>query len=302
MFKNKNKQVRSGLFIPLMLGINAALIFALYYGVDQLLLWHAMRTMPQMDEAAYELYLALYNATNLPLLFAQESIILCVTLVLWRLIVRRPYGQMGLSPLGKHGGQLLCGLGVGAACIAAVFIVLGAAGHVHIASRQPMFSWDIVLYLLLFTLVGFSEEIAFRGYIMQSIPGPRRIWAVVLSSLLFAVLHMGNNAFSLLAFINIALVGIVLALMTLWSGSIWMAIGFHITWNYFQGMVFGFPVSGLPMRGILTSTNVQNNLINGGDFGPEGGLLTTVVMLVLLFALWWYHKGRYTHTKQKAEM
>jgi membrane protease YdiL (CAAX protease family) len=80
--------------------------------------------------------------------------------------------------------------------------------------------------------------------------------------------------------LNIFLVGLLFAYMFYKSGSLWMPVGYHITWNFFQGNIFGFPVSGTEPSGIYTIINTKDNLITGGGFGPEGGILATAVIII----------------------
>ena len=105
---------------------------------------------------------------------------------------------------------------------------------------------------------------------------------------------MFNDAFSLIPFINIVLAGLLFGYMFIRSGSIWMPIGYHITWNYVQGNVFGFRVSGMEVQGLITTRYAQDNIINGGAFGPEGGVIDTIVILLgFLFVWWYYRKSRF---------
>jgi hypothetical protein len=78
------------------------------------------------------------------------------------------------------------------------------------------------------------------------------------------------------------------------SGNIWMCIGYHITWNYFQGYVFGFKVSGTNSQGMLTTVFPKNSILNGGAFGPEGGLFVTIVILLgILFVKLYYKNSQF---------
>lgn len=73
-----------------------------------------------------------------------------------------------------------------------------------------------------------------------------------------------------------------------------MCMGFHFTWNTFQGLVYGMPVSGLNIPGIITTVFTEDNMLNGGDFGIEGGVLTTAAMLLcLLFVRYYYRDSEY---------
>ena len=71
-----------------------------------------------------------------------------------------------------------------------------------------------------------------------------------------------------------------------------MPIGYHITWNYFQGNVFGFKVSGTEVEGMLSTTYSQDNIWNGGAFGPEGGLFVTAIILIGFIVVKLYYKNK----------
>jgi membrane protease YdiL (CAAX protease family) len=90
-------------------------------------------------------------------------------------------------------------------------------------------------------------------------------------------------------FINIVLAGLLFAYMYIKSGSIWMSIGYHITWHFLQGCVYGFPVSGTGGQGIISTQYARDTILNGGAFGPVGGLLVTaVIILGFVFVKWYY--------------
>ena len=132
---------------------------------------------------------------------------------------------------------------------------------------------------------GFSEEVMFRGYLLTTLARKNNIWvAVACSSLFFALFHAGNASFSIIGFVNLALFGFFAAIVTLRRGSIWAISAIHAAWNFAQGNVFGFNVSGTPMTDTLLATK-QNNfgaILSGGEFGLEGGLGATIVLLVAI--------------------
>jgi membrane protease YdiL (CAAX protease family) len=141
-------------------------------------------------------------------------------------------------------------------------------------------------------MVGIAEEVLGRGYMMSVLRQTKSMPIIVsVSGAIFSLIHMGNSGFDMIPFINIVLVGMLFAYMYLKSGNIWMPIGYHITWNYFQGNVYGFLVSGLETQGIITTELSKYNIINGGDFGPEGGLVVTATILMgFIFVKGYYQK------------
>ena len=130
-----------------------------------------------------------------------------------------------------------------------------------------------------------GEEVMFRGYLLTSLARKNNIWvAVAFSSLAFALSHAGNANFNVIGFINIALFGFFAAIFTLRRGSIWAISAIHATWNFVQGNIFGFNVSGTAMTDTLLNADHSNfgHIVSGGKFGLEGGLGATVVLLIAI--------------------
>lgn len=293
ILKNKDNKFRSGWQIFLILIIVNLFLFIVSF-VEGIIIFalniSSMNGSQQMMIGTYEQIL---NRLNMPLLLVQEIITIAVCMFCWKLIIKKPLKDMGLKSIRKHSKELLYGLGLGALSITLVFIFIVATGNAKVTSWTPTFSLDTVLYLILYISVGFAEEILGRGYIISVMKQTRNIPLMVgVSAVVFSLMHIFNSSFSILPFINIVLVGVLFAFMYIWSGNLWMCIGYHITWNYFQGNVFGFPVSGMESKGIITTIYSENNIINGGGFGPEGGLAVTVIIIAGLLFVRWYYKGK----------
>ncbi|MBR7082182.1 MAG: CPBP family intramembrane metalloprotease, partial [Oscillospiraceae bacterium] len=145
----------------------------------------------------------------------------------------------------------------------------------------------LALYMVGFIVQGMSEEVVCRGYLMVSISRKNPVWlAVLLSSLVFAVLHLGNPGVSLLAFINLVLFGVIFAVYILKRGNIWGACALHSFWNFFQGNVFGISVSGSGVTDSPLIARAQGaELWSGGAFGIEGSLCVTIVGIAALLIL-----------------
>ena len=109
--------------------------------------------------------------------------------------------------------------------------------------------------------------------------------ALLISSILFAMLHLGNENMSLLPFINLFLAGILLGIYYIHKQNLWFSIGMHLTWNFFQGPIFGFEVSGNKTASIVVQEISGNELITGGEFGSEGSLVATVLMMILIIII-----------------
>lgn len=220
----------------------------------------------------------------------QNVIIILSVVLFWKVFDKKPLRDMGITPVKEGYRDFLKGLAFGIIAISTVFIILLVTGNVSVAKglAHPEFTFDMLTGLLMFILVGFGEEIFSRGYCMTVLNQTGNRWVVVLvSSMIFSILHAVNPNVSALGLINIFLVGVLFAYMVLKTGSIWMPIGFHITWNYLQGNIFGFEVSGQEIQGGLYSTRyITENIVNGGKFGPEGGIATTIILLIFFVIIW----------------
>ncbi len=142
-----------------------------------------------------------------------------------------------------------------------------------------------VLLLVGYVIQGFSEEILCRGVLMVSTAKCTRLSVALWSSALaFAALHTLNYGFAPLPFINLVLFGLLMGLYMIRGGSIWGAAALHTVWNFAEGVLTSFSVSGMKMpTHLLTLLPVEGKeLFIGGAFGPEGGLGVTFVLAVAL--------------------
>jgi len=151
----------------------------------------------------------------------------------------------------------------------------------------------VFIFLFAYIIQGASEEIVSRGWMFQVIGARYKPWlGVVITSILFALLHMGNSGVNPLGVINLLLISVLFTLFVMKDGSIWGACALHSAWNWTLGNVFGLSVSGSGEKVSVFDLNTTGNgLISGGDFGPEGSLITTVVLLIAIFLIVFLVKG-----------
>ena len=132
-----------------------------------------------------------------------------------------------------------------------------------------------------FVLVGWNEELLSRGYHLQTIAsGLNLFWGVLISSAVFGVLHLANPNATWVSAVGILFAGLFLAYGYLATRQLWLPIGLHIGWNFFEGVVFGFPVSGLEIYRLMRITVDGPVLWTGGAFGPEAGLVVLPGLLL----------------------
>jgi membrane protease YdiL (CAAX protease family) len=247
--------------------------------------------------------LAFPNVIN-SLLVGQVSQIVVITASVFiaRLLFdRRSIASLGLKLNLWAFKDLLVGILITLPMMGLIYVILWAAGWLTFES----FAWqtdsistvllEILITFVVFTFVGWNEELLSRGYHLQTLEsGLNTFWAVLLSSAVFGVMHLGNpNAESKwFVTIGILLAGIFLAYGYLRTRQLWLPIGLHIGWNFFEGAVFGFPVSGLSTYRLTRVSIDGPKLWTGGSFGPEAGLVL-IPGLILGFALIYiYTRGR----------
>ncbi len=139
----------------------------------------------------------------------------------------------------------------------------------------------LALLFVGFLIQGMSEEVICRGFMMTSLGSKAGALAGILfNSLVFGALHLGNAGVAPLAMINLILFGLFMSIVMLKLNSIWMVCAIHSIWNFVQGNFFGILVSGNNFgTSVFSFTNVEGfEWLNGGSFGMEGGIATTIVL------------------------
>lgn len=217
-------------------------------------------------------------------LFCTFIVILTAIFYCVRIEGRNLYSMgMGKKNAGKHYlTGLLIGLVLFSACV-----LLGVLTHT--ISIKGLYSQQnpgmVVLYFAGFLIQGFSEEITFRGYFMVSLMKKNSVAkAVWINSLAFAVCHMLNPGLTILAFVNLTLIGIFLSVYVIETNDIWGAAAYHSMWNFAQGVLYGISVSGTEVGNAIlqTETISGSGILSGGRFGMEGSIFTTIVISVCL--------------------
>lgn len=237
-------------------------------------------------QLAYELGAAFGLTTFLVLLWA-------------RLFERRGPATLGLNARGpmRFARGYLIGLAFMLAVVGAIwslggYVVEGAGAFGSAAVGASLL--PIGVLMLGFIIQGSSEEILFRGWLMQLIASRHGLWiAVIANSALFALAHAGNmepsnELYSGLG--NILLFGLFISLYAIREGSIWGVCGWHAAWNWLLGLGFGLEVSGMavdatPLITDLTTAPDAAWWLTGGAFGPEASLVTTAVLLTGIVGL-----------------
>ncbi|MFS9018401.1 CPBP family intramembrane glutamic endopeptidase [Streptococcus parasanguinis] len=148
-------------------------------------------------------------------------------------------------------------------------------------------SLEPILFILglfpFWLLQGGTEEVATRGWLLTRIAARSNLpLAIAISSSLFGILHMGNAGVTFLSVLNIILDGVLAGLLFIYTDSIWLVVAQHGTWNYVQGNLLGFQVSGTGADASIFSFTMGSgpDWLTGGAFGAEGSIITTLVLLL----------------------
>ncbi len=202
--------------------------------------------------------------------------------VLWatlRLFEGKQLDAMGL-PLRGAPSAFAQGYLVGAALLTAVTGVLWVAGSYHVTGFGAGATAPAIGHAaLLFLLVGVTEEVMTRGILFRLLEQGVGTWAALgLSAVLFGLGHRGNPGATTQSSLAIALeAGVLLAAAYVATRSLWLPIGLHAAWDFFEGPVYGAHVSGIALPSILEASFPGPVWLTGGDFGPEAGVPAVVL-------------------------
>jgi len=274
-------------FVILFLGQLGAIFFFLptlrRRGVD-------LTTLAERDAGELMQLLWPQTASEYTLLLISSFIGIYIFVGLWvKFFERRSLESLGLS-MSAAFFKLGRGFGAGALIFVAA-VVPGIWLGLYTVEAGPIVDARViggVLLILIGWLVqGPAEEFIFRGWVLTTISARYTLWlGVFLSSLLFAVAHSLNDGISLLAILNLALFGLFTALYVLWEEALWGVFSIHAVWNWVQGNIFGLAVSGSsPGDSLFVIQETGPDILTGGVFGPEGGLLVTVMLGVAIGCL-----------------
>ena len=153
----------------------------------------------------------------------------------------------------------------------------------------------VLTFLVAFMFVGWNEELFSRGYHLQTIAsGTNLFWGAIISSAIFGALHLANPSATWVSTTGIFLAGIFFVYAYIRTRQLWLPIGLHIGWNFCEGVVFGFPVSGLDIYALTRIEVTGPEIWTGGAFGPEAGLIVLPSLLLGAGLIYWFTKNRET--------
>lgn len=295
VFKNSKNQVRSGWKIAGVMALYFLIVLVLQIisGIVAVIFMAGKVPMDKLAAAVTD-YM---TKSSVGMLISQgldfAALLIALILVI-KVMEKKKFKDYGLTAVNRNYKDLVWGLLLGIVSMTIIFVILLATKNIELQDSllKPKFSGYTVSGLVLFIIVAFKEEFLSRGYSITVLNQMNRPWlSIVLSSIMFSAMHFLNPNVKVLGLVNIVLVGVLFGYMFVKTKNLWMPIGYHLTWNYFQGNIFGFAVSGTDPHGIYTISTVKDNILTGGAFGPEAGILTTIVIVLGVLIVWRFHKS-----------
>lgn len=212
--------------------------------------------------------------------------------MLWvKYLEKRPFQSIGFA-FENTFKKINYGFGFGILMISLTVIILFSTNLLDWESTKDNLQGSkmilpTVLILFAYLIQGSTEEIVFRGWLMPIIGIKYSPWVgIIVSSILFALLHGANDNITFLSILNLFLFGIFIALFAIRQGSIWGVCAWHAIWNWMQGNFYGLEVSGnSDSPTLLNFKEIGPDWITGGNFGPEGGIIVTSILLLGSFLL-----------------
>lgn len=222
-----------------------------------------------------------------------------------RFLDKRKINDFGFHFSALWWKDLAFGLSLGACLMTLIFASEQIFGLLEITGTQAVnasgvpFLTGIICSVAFYITIGIFEEMLMRGYLLRNLAEGLHFrfipakWALLISfiitSSIFGALHFANPGFSFLSMDFLIVAGIMLGLGYVLTGDLAISIGLHITWNFFQGTVFGFPVSGVaPDFSFIRIQQGGAAWLTGGAFGPEAGVLGLAAMLMGCLAIFYY--------------
>jgi len=260
--------------------------FVIALGISQILgfkvLGLSITHRPESMEPFQEMVIALFG--------------LCGTLIVVglfrRFLDKESFRSMGFCRF-RSLTDISLGFVIGAAIMAVGFVLLIILNEITWVNTHFDLTKIIQLFIL-FVVVAITEELFFRGYILNNLmKSMNKVVALIVASVGFSLMHAANPGYNWFSFLNIALAGILLGVSYIYTKSLWLPIALHFSWNFFQGPVFGYNVSGQVINySMISQSRVTDNLLNGGSFGFEGSILSIVFQVVAIAIIYLLFKKK----------
>lgn len=203
----------------------------------------------------------------------------------------KSFVSLGFS-IKNRGVDWLAGFVIALLIIGGGSLILQLLGYVEI-SKQTANYRILGLNFMLFITVALTEEISMRGYVLNNLlEVMNRYAALVITAVLFALMHGLNANLTWLSMVNLFLAGIILGASYIFTKNLWFPVSLHLFWNFFQGPVLGYNVSGQITESLFSATPKGNTVISGGEFGFEGSIVCSVLVVIVSAGIFAYYERK----------
>ena len=240
-----------------------------------------------------------FDAQTITLIMYYGYIIMAgIALLYWKLIEKKSLSEMGLT---KHFGNYFIGAFIGVILLALSVVAIVLTGSIKYYGIFE--NVDIVMILLLFggfIIQGATEEILCRGIVLHTLKEKTSIGiAIAVSTILFIIPHWsslfaGDVIYGVIGVANLVLISVIFSLLTIDFKSIWAACGLHSFWNAILYSVLGLNLSGKDEKvaSIFNMQSVGKSIWNGGEYGIEASIITTIILAFAVALLWYINNKK----------
>ena len=282
MMETKSPLIKSGWLRSLLFFLSFFIIIALFDIIGIAIV--SVFSEYGFEEFISDPELIMQNKMMLLMMICQLLGTLFTVWIFQKFISKERFISIGLDFI-NYKNDFYQGLAVGTGLISIGFFTLIILNLTSI--DLTYFSiYDQVFYFFLFIVVSLNEEIAIRGYILHNLSQSfNKYIALIISSFVFMGMHLGNPNIGVLPLMNLFLAGIFLGVYRIHKNNLWFPIGAHLMWNYLQGPIYGFEVSGNKINSLFEQKLNGHELLTGGNFGYEGSIILTVFLIISIFLM-----------------
>jgi uncharacterized protein len=258
--------------------------------------------LDDLEKDFFQLLSGLMAGDYLWLILSLEFVTSLITVGIFRLLIeRRGFTGLGWT-LDGYIGEALAGFFLAPALLGLAAIGMLLSGHLEWTD----IIWQPTTLFISFgwmALIAFSEELVFRGYILRNLMEfiPNKWIALVISSVLFAAYHAFTPGIHTLAFVNLFLAGILLGINYIFTKNLWFSFLLHLGWNFFEGPILGFRVSGTTFPSLFQAEPNGDLFITGGDYGLAGSMPMTLLLVISILVLAWAFERKYQRITETSD-
>ena len=213
----------------------------------------------------------------------------------WRAHGKPVWSGLGLAWDRHAGRDLAAGIAIAALAMLGIFAAEASLGAIASAALPHWSPGELGMWFAGTAAASVKEEILMRSLLLSGLVlalGGRRTAAILLSAIAFGCIHLSNPGATFLSVLGNALGGLIYGIAFVLAGSLWLAIGLHFAWNFVQGPLLGFPVSGMAAGGLQQVHDLGPAWLTGGAYGPEAGLVGILFRFVIIaLVLLWLRSG-----------